>query len=266
MTARARASATPAAQKTMTKFLNAAEDVFGKHGYEGTTIRAIAAKAHVNLGTLKHYWGSKRELFRSLFERRLTPFKDYHLRRLASIEAVYANGMRPNVAEVLAALVEPSFFVGMPADFGEGYADAKGRKRFHLLYGRALMDPSPVVIEELATIFGDAVNRFLDLLRRACPELSEAELDWRVNCIVGAQVFSQVYSERIGRWFGSIADVEDEQASAWVLHFLLHGFDEPTTAVGKRIPKVASRVSPTGRVEQRSKMAEPRQSGTDRTT
>jgi AcrR family transcriptional regulator len=242
----------------MTKFLNAAEDVFGKHGYEGTTIRAIAAKAHVNLGTLKHYWGSKRELFRSLFERRLTPFKDYHLHRLASIEAVCANGMRPDLAEVLAALVEPSFFVGMPADFGGGCADERGRKRFHLLYGRALMDPSPVVIEELATIFGDAVNRFLDLLRRACPELSEAELDWRVNCIVGAQVFSQVYSERIGRWFGSVADVQDEQASAWVLHFLLHGFDEPTTAVEKRIPKGPLRGASSGRVKQSQKAVQTR--------
>src|SRR5271167_1147335 len=107
MTARTRASATPAAQKTMTKFLNAAEDVFGKHGYEGTTIRAIATKAHVNLGTLKHYWGSKRELFRSLFERRLKPFKEYHLRRLSSIELACVNGKRPDVAEVLAALIEP---------------------------------------------------------------------------------------------------------------------------------------------------------------
>jgi AcrR family transcriptional regulator len=264
MTARARASATPAAQKTMTKFLNAAEEVFGKHGYEGTTIRAIASKAHVNLGTLKHYWGSKRELFRSLFERRLTPFKEYHLRRLASIEAACTNGVRPNVAEVLAALVEPSFFVGMPDDDQE-YADSKARKRFHLLYGRALMDPSPVVIEEILNLFEDAVSRFLQLLRRACPELSEAELDWRVNCIVGAQVFSQVYSERIGRIFGSVADVQDEQASAWVLHFLLHGFDDPAAIVKKGIPKGTLQGASSGSIKQRRKAAETRQLHQERT-
>jgi AcrR family transcriptional regulator len=231
MTARARASATPAAQKTMRKFLNAAEDIFGKHGYEGTTIRAIAAKAHVNLGTLKHYWGSKRELFRSLFEQRLRPYEQDHMRRMLLLEAAYPNGEQPDVRKVLATLIEPAFFVGMPPDYGEEYANARARKRFHLLYGRSLMDPSPVVIEEISKIFENAVKKFLHLLRRACPELSEAELDWRVNCIVGAQVFTQVYSERIGRFFGSAVDVDEEQASKWVLHFLTHGFHDPQGAV-----------------------------------
>jgi hypothetical protein len=152
----------------------------------------------------------------------------------------------------------------MPAD-QEEYGDSKARKRFHLLYGRALMDPSPVVIEEILNLFEEAVKRFLELLRRACPELSEAELDWRVNCIVGAQVFSQVYSERMGRIFGSVADVQDEQASAWVLHFLLHGFDDPAAIIKKRIPKGTPRVLSRGRVKQRRKTAEPRQLATERT-
>ena len=52
MAAPARAYATRFAQKTIKKFLDAAEDVFGRHGYEGTTIRAISSKARVNLGTL----------------------------------------------------------------------------------------------------------------------------------------------------------------------------------------------------------------------
>jgi AcrR family transcriptional regulator len=96
----------------MTKFLNAAEYLFGKHGYEGTTIRAIAAKAHVNLGTLKHYWDSKRELFRALFERRLCPMQEEHMRRLRELEHKASGGSRPEVLEVLRTLIEPTFFVG----------------------------------------------------------------------------------------------------------------------------------------------------------
>jgi AcrR family transcriptional regulator len=224
MTARARASATPAAQKTMTKFLNAAEDIFGKHGYEGTTIRAIAARAHVNLGTLKHYWGSKRELFRGLFERRFLPLKEEHLRRLRALESQTADGATPDVLEVLRTLIEPTFFIGFTA----AHVDAdrpQAHRKFHLLFGRALMDPSPTVITEMTKMFEEPVELFLKLMRRACPDVSEAEMDWRVNCVFGAQVFSQVYGERVGRFFGTEADVDESRAAKWILHFLMNGID-----------------------------------------
>src|ERR1700735_2366986 len=77
---------TPASQRTMAKFMEAAESIFGRHGYEGTSVREIAARAGVNLGTLKHYWGSKRDLFRDLIERRLRPIYDDASARLAPLD------------------------------------------------------------------------------------------------------------------------------------------------------------------------------------
>src|SRR6185369_12384814 len=78
--ARARATAMrprllpPAASEiTHTRFLVSAERLFCVHGYEGTKIRAIATLSNANLGMLSHYWGSKRALFREVFERRLQP-------------------------------------------------------------------------------------------------------------------------------------------------------------------------------------------------
>jgi AcrR family transcriptional regulator len=231
MTARARASATAAAQKTMTKFLNAAEEVFAKHGYEGTTIRAITSRARVNLGTLKHYWGSKRALFRELFERRFRPLRDEHVRRMRALEASAADGSPLDAVEVLRTLIESTFFVGVaPEAYGPDMESAAGRKRFRLLYGRALMDPSPQVIAEMARIFQEPVELFLALMRRACPQLSAAELDWRINCVIGAQVFSQVYGERVGRFFGGEADVSEALASNWILHFLMNGINAAPSA------------------------------------
>ncbi len=224
MPPRARARTTRLAQRTILKFLNAAEEVFGRHGYEGTTIRAIAGRARVNLGTLQHYWGSKRELFRDLFERRFRPLQREHLRRLRAIEARAADGSRPQMREVLATLVETTFLIGAdPAEAPDLPRGTRERKRFHALFGRALMDPSPVVVAELNRLFDEPFRLFLELMRRARPDLSVAELDWRVNCILGAQVFSQVYRERVGRFFGAEAEVDDELAAAWVLHFLMGG-------------------------------------------
>lgn len=232
MSAKARARATPLAQKTMAKFLNAAEAVFGKHGYEGTTIRAIARQARVNLGTLQHYWGSKSALFRDLFERRFGPLHAEHLRRLREVEARVSGTGRPDITEVLRALLEPTLLIGAENNslYGLGTDSAAGRKRFHVLYGRALMDPAAHVVAEMNRIFAQSIELFIALMRRACPELSAAELDWRVNCIIGAQVFSQMYSERIGKFYGSEVEVDETRAVEWILHFILNGVNAPPYA------------------------------------
>jgi AcrR family transcriptional regulator len=248
MPIRAQARTTHLAQKTIEKFLDAAEEVFGQHGYEGTTIRAIARTAHANLGTLQHYWGSKQALFRDVFERRFRPLQQEHTRRLDALEAKVANGTRPEPVEVLRTLIEPTFFVGAHLSaYGPGMEGSVGRKRFHVLYGRALMDASPAVITELRRIFEQPVTRFLALMRRACPQLSDAELHWRVNCIIGAQVFSQIYVERVGGFFGEEADVEDALAANWIIHFLTNGISSAAYCAERAAPRAA----PAGRAARR---------------
>ncbi len=215
------------AERTKARFLSAAEAVFGAHGYEGATIRAIASRAGVNLGTLQHYWGSKRQLFRELFVIRFEPLRREIVRRLREIERQSQGGSRPDAAELVRVLIESTFLIGAQPARQSGRRRTRNLAPFHRLYGRALMDPSPVVIAELNRIFKEPVELFLALMRRACPQLCAAELDWRVNCIIGAQVFSLVYSERVGRFFGSEADVDARQAAEWMIHFLVNGIHAP---------------------------------------
>jgi AcrR family transcriptional regulator len=210
------------AERTKAQFLDAAEKVFGAHGYEGTTIRAIARAARVNLGTFQHYWGSKRQLFRDLFQLRFEPVNRETLRRLKLIEQ--GAGKRPHAAEVLRAIIEPTFLLGGDAQW-RTHVEGGNLKQFHRLYGRALLDPSPVVVAEVIRVFHQSVELSLRLLRSALPQLSAAELDWRVNCVVGAQAFSMVYSERVGAFFGPEADADPSQVVEWIMHFLLNGID-----------------------------------------
>jgi AcrR family transcriptional regulator len=215
------------AERTKARFLNAAEEVFGSHGYEGTTIRVIARTAGVNLGTLQHYWGGKRQLFRALFETRFEPLKQEHLRRFRALEQQARKGKRPRAEELLRALIETTFLLGLEEQAESGVTSGRDLKKFHRLYGRALMDPAPVVIAEITRIFKEPVELFLGLLRQACPHLSAAELDWRVNCIIGAQVFAMVYSERVGAFFGPEVNVDATTAAEWIIHFLLQGIEAP---------------------------------------
>jgi AcrR family transcriptional regulator len=53
----------PAGQDTRTALLEAARQVFAESGYEGATVRAIAARAGVDAAMVNHWFGGKETLF-----------------------------------------------------------------------------------------------------------------------------------------------------------------------------------------------------------
>ena len=48
---------------TRRRILDAARDLFGEHGYDGVTVRMIAASAEANMALVNRYFGSKAALF-----------------------------------------------------------------------------------------------------------------------------------------------------------------------------------------------------------
>lgn len=57
--------------KTKILLLKTAESLFANFGYEGTSIRAIAEKSGINSAMINYYFGSKENLYHSLFENHL---------------------------------------------------------------------------------------------------------------------------------------------------------------------------------------------------
>src|SRR5205823_11565892 len=53
----------PGGQDTRGALLNAAREVFSESGYEGATVRAIAARAGVDAAMVNHWFGGKEALF-----------------------------------------------------------------------------------------------------------------------------------------------------------------------------------------------------------
>jgi len=67
-------------EQTKALILNAALEIFHEHGYEVTTMRAIAKRAGVSLGNAYYYFGSKEHLIQAFYHRT-------HERHLAAVEA-----------------------------------------------------------------------------------------------------------------------------------------------------------------------------------
>src|SRR5437762_13676662 len=56
-------------EQTKALILNSALDLLREHGYEETTMRAIAKKAGVSLGNAYHYFGSKEHMIQAFYHR-----------------------------------------------------------------------------------------------------------------------------------------------------------------------------------------------------
>ena len=56
-------------QQTRTAILESALDLLQEHGYEKTTMRAIARRAGVSLGNAYHYFSSKEHLIQAFYHR-----------------------------------------------------------------------------------------------------------------------------------------------------------------------------------------------------
>lgn len=226
MVEKTRVTRRPRKKDTKLAFLKAAEEVFCEIGYNGTTIRAIATRANANLGTLQYYWGGKQELFSDLFKMRFAAMNEIHLAELKAIEAATGEDEIPSVEQIIRALVTINFSSGELCTDEETpdvlSDDGVSSRR---LYGCALMDPSPVVIQEINTIFKESVELFVRLMKRACPDTSAAELDWRINCIVGSHVFSLIYQDRVGVFMGEGGNVDPQTAGEWVVAFLMNGIN-----------------------------------------
>jgi AcrR family transcriptional regulator len=52
------------------QIMETAEQLFAEKGFNGTSVRDIAEKAHVNLAMISYYFGSKEKLFEALFNLR----------------------------------------------------------------------------------------------------------------------------------------------------------------------------------------------------
>ena len=50
------------------QILEVAEELIAENGFSGTSVRALAAKAGINVAMISYYFGSKEKLFEALVE------------------------------------------------------------------------------------------------------------------------------------------------------------------------------------------------------
>src|SRR5947199_6693744 len=90
--------------ETRTRILDAAEELFMQHGFEGTSMRLLTAKAGVNLAAVNYHFGSKDALIEAVFHRRLDPM---NVARVAELENLEASDAAPSAETIIRAFITP---------------------------------------------------------------------------------------------------------------------------------------------------------------
>ncbi len=164
-------------QSVKDRLLDAAEELFCEHGFEGTSIRDIAASAGCNIASVNYYFGSKEKLYEKVWQRYLIPMRDA---RIASINKVMSQAKaQPNLEDLLKSFADT--FVG-------SIVDANRASRLTKLMAREYIDshlPTNMFVNE---IIKPTITAMHKALVKTCPDLDESKILLVVFSVIGQLV------------------------------------------------------------------------------
>jgi len=171
--------------ETRTRILDAAEELFMLHGFEGTSMRSLTAKAGVNLAAVNYHFGSKDALVEAVFRRRLDPM---NLARIAELEKLEATG-NPTVEKIIRAFIVPSLRLVEDA--------AGGGRNFIRLLGRSYSEPAKAIRALIGQLYAPVMERYKSVLERALPHMPREELVWRMHFMFGTLAYTLAATDTV---------------------------------------------------------------------
>ena len=159
------------------RLLDAAEGRFCERGFEGTSIRDIAASAGCNIASVNYYFGSKEKLYEKVWQRYLIPMRDV---RIASINKVMSQAKaQPNLEDLLRSFADT--FVG-------SMTDTSRVSQLSKLMAREYIDshlPTNMFVNEIMI---PTIIAMHGALVKTCPDLDESKILLMVFSVVGQLV------------------------------------------------------------------------------
>ena len=168
------------------RILDAAEQLFARHGFYGVSLRDITQAARVDVALVGYHFGGKRELFSAVFERRAEVLNRERLELLESVRCAALPGA-PSLEAIVNAFTQPLF--EHAARGGAGW-----KSYFALI---AYVNNSPEFGPLMTRHFDPLVERLIAVLRAALPRCPLREVYWGYQFLTGALTLTFAESGRI---------------------------------------------------------------------
>ena len=196
------------------QILDAAEDLFARHGLHGTTLKDVAKRVGVHHTLLNYYYADKKALFDAVFSRRAAVTSGRRMQALADYEI--AAGGKPTVEGALHAFLDTDLDTYIEGgEVWKNYARLSAQVANTPEWGAELMDEH----------FDPVVLRLIGLLEQALPGCSREDIFWGYHFVTGALVLTLARTGRIDKLSGGICKSEDFAAvKARMASFMAAGF------------------------------------------
>ncbi|WP_442958018.1 TetR/AcrR family transcriptional regulator [Phenylobacterium sp.] len=200
----------------MEQILDAAEELFSKHGLYGVTLKDVAQRVGVHHTLLNYYFADKKTLFDAVFARRAVVTSERRMKALDEYDA--ATGGKPTVEGALHAFLD--------TDLDLYIQGGPGWKNYGAL--GALVSNTPEWGAELMDEhFDPVVLRLIGLLKKALPDCAEEDIFWGYHFVTGALMVTLARTGRIDKLSGGVCKSEDFVAiKQRMARFMAAGFLE----------------------------------------
>ena len=224
----------PGSRTGKERILDAAEHLFARHGFYGVSVRDITEAAQVDVALVNYHFGSKRELFASVFQRRAERLNPERLAMLEEVRKAALPGVPPLEA-IVNAFTYP--LLERSARGGPGW------KSYFALIAQVNNSPewAPVLMTQH---FDPLVEKFIEVLREALPECSEREIFWGYQFLTGALTLTFAETGRIDKLSGGLCKSSDlDSVHERLAPFVAAGFralcraSSPAAAARPRAPR-----------------------------
>jgi AcrR family transcriptional regulator len=200
------------------KILRAAESTFAEHGYAGTSLRQIVARANVTQALVTYYFGSKDALFKEVF---LTRGREIASARRDGLAALPAD---PTLEQVVRTYLKPALEMRRTR---EGRAFIRLQARMHT-------EPPRFAENLRRDVYDDAVRRYVAAIRKAAPHLSARTAYWRMVLTVGAYLYAHSDAHRLEELSNGKFNTDDvEEMLEQITAFVVGGLMAPDKSKGK---------------------------------
>jgi AcrR family transcriptional regulator len=211
---------------TAERLLDAAEHLFGEHGYNGVGMRALADAAQVNLAATTYHFGSKKTLYVETFLRR---FRAVNAERREQLKRAGqdAHGQPLPVECIVECMMVPAVQVGLE------------HPAFNKLVARSLVAPPKFLHQYLKAEFEPIVKLFIVALERALPDVPVDILNLRLALAMGATLM-------FGMQMSSIKTKRNPKHDAAIVkelvRFAASGLASPPATSGAELARLRPRL------------------------
>jgi AcrR family transcriptional regulator len=173
---------------THTTILDAAEQIFGTHGFEGASMRSIAEVAGVAQALLHYHFRSKEALYEAVFERRAAVIRAV---RQQHLEELFGGQDQVTLEDVLSILFMPlEDLLGAP----------RGDLRYYVqMVADLTISASGRYVEMVKRFYDPSAEQFIKAFQAVLPGLTRERAVWAYLFAIGARMQAHSPSDRARR-------------------------------------------------------------------